>query len=133
MQFARIATITLKTTMPTEVARFWRDLLGYHVAPNLSDSVMLVGEGDEPILLIQPSVRAPEAGAIHLDLRPRDLAECRVRALELGATEPDIGQTGKEGWVVMADPGGNLFCVLQSEGNYEARRGQDPGTPTPID
>lgn len=133
MQFARIATITIKTTMPSEVARFWRDLLGYHVAPNLSDSVMLVGEGDEPILLIQPSARAPEAGAIHLDLRPRDLAECRVRALELGATEPDIGQTGNEGWVVMADPGGNLFCVLQSEANYEAGRRQEPGTPTPID
>lgn len=133
MEFARIATITLKTTMPSEVARFWRDLLGYHVAPNLSDSVMLVGEGDEPILLIQPSARAPEAGAIHLDLRPRDFAKCRVRALELGATEPNIGQTGDEGWDVMADPGGNLFCVLQSEANFDARRRQDPGTPTPID
>lgn len=133
MKSARIATITLQTTMPGKVARFWRDLLGYRVASNHSDSVMLVGEGDEPILLIQPSARAPQPGAIHLDLRPSDLAECRARALELGATEPDIGQTGDEGWVVMADPGGNLFCVLQSEADHEASRRHNPGTPTRID
>jgi hypothetical protein len=133
MQSTRIATITLKTTMPREVARFWRELLGYRVAPNHSDSVMLVGEANEPVLLIQPSAREPEPGAIHLDLRPLDLAECRARALSLGATEPDIGQTGDEGWIVMADPAGNFFCVLQSEADHEARRRQDPGTPTTID
>ena len=133
MQSPRIATITIKTTMPREVARFWRDLLDYRVAPNRSDSVMLVGEAHEPFLLIQPSAQKPEPGAIHLDLRPHDLAECRDRALGLGATEPDIGQTGDEGWVVMADPAGNLFCLLPSEADHEAGRRQDPGTPTPID
>jgi hypothetical protein len=92
MHSTRIATITLKTTMPREVARFWRELLGYRVAPNHSDSVLLVGEPNEPALLIQPSAREPEPGAIHLDLRPLDLAECRARALSLGATEPDIGR-----------------------------------------
>ena len=25
---------------------------------------------------------------------------------------PDIGQTGNESWVVLADPEGNEFCVL---------------------
>lgn len=133
MQSARIATITLKTTMPREVAKFWRDLLAYREAPNHSDSVMLVGEADEPVLLIQPSTLAPEPGAIHLDLRPWDLAECRAMALRLGATEPDIGQTGDEGWVVMADPAGNIFCLLQSESDFEASRRRDPGTPTPLD
>lgn len=130
---ARIATITLKTTMPDEVARFWRDLLGYRVAPNRSDSIMLIGDAAEPVLLVQPSTVAPEPGAMHLDLRPSDLAACRARALDLGASEHDIGQTGEEGWVVMADPAGNLFCILQSELDHDAARRSDPGAATPLD
>lgn len=133
MKSAGIATITLKTTMLRDVARFWRDLLGYRVAPNHSDSVLLVGDPNEPVMLIQPSANPVEPGAIHMDLRPRDLAECRAHALELGATESDVGQSGDEGWVVMADPGGNLFCILESQADHEERQRLDPGAPTPID
>ena len=34
------------------------------------------------------------------------------RLESLGATRPDIGQSGNESWVVLADPEGNEFCVL---------------------
>lgn len=129
---AKIATVTLKTHRPKEVARFWRELLDYRIAPNHSDSVKLVGvEG--PTLLIQPSDRPMEQGAIHLDLRPEDQSACVQRALVLGATLADIGQAGDEGWVVMADPGGNLFCVLQSEVDYQDSLVDDQETTTPID
>ena len=128
MSFARIATVTMKTNSPREVARFWRELLGYRIAPNHSNSVKLIGE-NEPAMLIQPSESPIEQGAIHLDLRPENQLAC----LKLGATHADIGQTGDEGWVVMADPGGNLFCVLQSQADYQASLSKDQGTPTPID
>jgi hypothetical protein len=32
----------------------------------------------------------------------------------MGAHRVDIGQTGEETWVVLADPEGNEFCVLRS-------------------
>ncbi|MBT8163041.1 MULTISPECIES: VOC family protein [Arthrobacter] len=57
-----IATVTLKTDRPRDVARFWCDLLGYRVAPNHSDSVMLVGDSG-PTLLIQPSMSPPTGSA----------------------------------------------------------------------
>ncbi|MDQ4504317.1 VOC family protein [Sinomonas sp. ASV322] len=122
-----IATVTLKTDRPKEVARFWRDLLGYRVAPNRSDSVMLVGDYG-PALLIQPSVLPPADSAIHLDLRPEDQRACVDRALELGASLVDIGQTGQEGWTMMADPGGNHFCVLQSRADFEGALAENPRT-----
>jgi hypothetical protein len=61
-------------------------------------------------------VRANEMKAgknrLHLDLIPDD-QEREVERLEtLGASRPDIGQTGNESWVVLADPEGNEFCVL---------------------
>jgi hypothetical protein len=132
MPAARIATVTMKTNSPREVARFWRELLGYRIAPNHSNSVKLIGD-DAPALLIQPSDSPIEQGAIHLDLRPENQSACVEQALKLGAKHADIGQTGDEGWVVMADPGGNLFCVLQSQSDYQASPSKDQGNPTPID
>lgn len=129
---AKIATLTLKTHRPNEVARFWCELLNYRIAPNHSNSVKLIGD-DGPTLLIQPADRPMGQGAIHLDLRPEDQSACIERALMLGATSADIGQAGDEGWVVMADPGGNLFCILQSEADYQASLADDPGTLSPID
>ena len=37
------------------------------------------------------------------------------RLLGLGARRVDVGQTGQEGFVVLADPEGNEFCVLRRE------------------
>jgi hypothetical protein len=124
----RIATITVKTPRVREVARFWRDLLGYEIAPNHTDSVMLVGDG--PTLLIQPSDDLQEPGATHLDLRPDDQLACVAEAVALGATRADIGQTGAEGWIVLADPGGNLFCVLAAHADSAPKH---PATITPVD
>lgn len=131
MAHATVATVTMKTHMPAEVARFWRDLLGYRVAPNHSSSILLVSDG-QPALLIQPSAERLEPGSMHLDLRPEDQAACVARAVELGARHADIGQAGDEGWVVMIDPGGNTFCVLQSRMDHLRLLDQRPGTPTKI-
>ena len=127
-----VATITVKTDRHLEVARFWRDFLGMRVAPNHSDSVLLRGPG-LPDLLIQPSAHPVATGAIHLDLRPADQDAAVARALTLGATRADIGQAGDEGWVVLADPGGNLFCLLESASDHAAREASSAGTATSID
>ena len=43
-----------------------------------------------------------------------------ARALELGARHIDIGQTPEEGHVVLADPEGNEFCVIEAGNNFLA-------------
>ena len=127
----RIETITIKALDVRTVARFWRDFLGYRVAPNHSDSVLLVGSG--PTLLIQPSQAQPMDAAIHLDLRPEDPAVEIRRALDLGASLADIGQSGAEGWTVLRDPGGNLFCILEGIQAFEAHLAAESGEVTPIE
>jgi hypothetical protein len=53
----------------------------------------------------------------HPDLVPDDAdadADAEVeRLLALGASRVDVGQSGAEGFVVLADPEGNEFCVLR--------------------
>ena len=65
-----------------------------------------------PLLFLAVPEAKSVKNRIHLDLRPDD-QELEVERLEtLGATQVSVGQSGLEGWVVLADPEGNEFCVL---------------------
>lgn len=116
----RVETLVLHTQQPARLASFWCRLLGYVVAPNYTGSVQLRDPaGQNPPLLIAHSSAPATDGSLHLDLRPDDQPELVALALSLGATRLDGGE---ESWVVLADPDGNRFCVLQSADAYEAWR-----------
>jgi hypothetical protein len=54
---------------------------------------------------------------LHLDLRPAEGSRDTelARLLELGATEVDDRRLPDgRGWVVLADPEGNEFCILRA-------------------
>jgi len=54
---------------------------------------------------------------LHLDLRPEqgDAESDVERLIGMGATRADVGQTGEEGFTVLADPEGNEFCMLHGD------------------
>ena len=64
-------------------------------------------------------IKVPEAkevkNRLHIDFRADGVstAEELDRLLGLGATRFDIGQEPDVTWVVLADPAGNEFCLLQ--------------------
>jgi hypothetical protein len=70
-----------------------------------------------PVLTFAP-VPDPTPGKVrlHLDLNATDRPQAAEldRLLGLGARRADVGQTGEESWVVLADPEGNEFCLLAS-------------------
>jgi hypothetical protein len=51
---------------------------------------------------------------LHIDVNAtdRDQDAELERLLEIGARPADVGQTGDEGWHVLSDPEGNVFCLL---------------------
>ena len=59
-------------------------------------------------------VPEPRAGKnrLHLDLFTGDLAGEVDRIRDLGAVE--VRRFDDDGWVVLADPDGNQFCVVAS-------------------
>ncbi len=112
----RIATVTVECTDASAAARFWRDFLGYAVKANHTTSIHLddpTGLGPDLLLAWTDEVKVGK-NRIHLDLRPDDRDAAVDRALTLGASLVDIGQTGDESWVVLRDPAGNEFCLLQT-------------------
>jgi predicted enzyme related to lactoylglutathione lyase len=116
----RIQCLCIDTTDPSELAAFWESALGWRRTFEQDDEVALEPPAGSPEDGIVPDLlflRVPEKKAgknrLHLDLRPKDQAAEVARLEGLGATRVDVGQKQDVGWVVMADPEGNEFCVLQ--------------------
>jgi hypothetical protein len=119
----RIRTITFDCKEPYQLSLFWSELTGFKEDPddiNLPEhtEALLRGQDGMPNLLF---IRVPEAkqvkNRVHLDLTPPDPDPATrdaelARILALGATVvADRRRPDGNGWVVLADPEGNEFCL----------------------
>lgn len=111
---------------PRRLADFWCAVLGYEVREEDEDGVSIsapeLTEGKDrrgPIPPMLTLLAVPESKSVknrlHIDVNPtdREQGEEVERLLDLGARHVDIGQ-GEQSWVVLTDPEGNEFCVLQT-------------------
>jgi len=106
---------------PQRLATFWQQVLDWRRTHEHPDEVVLEPPSGSPAAGVAPDLiflRVPEGKSvknrIHLDLRPDDLAAEVARVEALGARRVDVGQSGEESWVVLADPEGNEFCILRA-------------------
>ena len=117
----RIQALSIETTDPASLARWWEEALGWRLTDEDEDEAVLEPPLGSPEDGISPDLlflRVPEDKAVknrlHLDLRPTDQAAEVERFLALGARRVDIGQGDDKSWVVLADPDGNEFCILRA-------------------
>jgi Glyoxalase-like domain len=138
---ANLRTMVVDCGHPASLARFWAAAFdGYAVAPyDEAELAKLRAIGiddpeDDPTVLVERvdggglrllfqrvpdgKVAEPRTGRrIHLDVIPTDRSrDDEVERLKLiGATVyEDHRKPDRTGWVTMADPEGNLFCVEPS-------------------
>jgi catechol 2,3-dioxygenase-like lactoylglutathione lyase family enzyme len=102
---------------------WWADVLGYREDPDDPNR-----PGDEECMIYSPDgshrvlfIDVPEAKVVknraHFDLEPTDRTRDAevTRLVGLGATQlADHRRPDGSGWVTLADPEGNEFCVLRS-------------------
>ena len=107
------------------LARFWAGVLRRDLVDDPDGGFALL-PGDAPGFRVRfvPSP-APKLGPnqMHFDLTSTSLAdqqETVSRALRLGGRHLDVGQTPDEGHVVLADPEGNEFCVIEPGNTFLA-------------
>lgn len=114
------------------LSEFWKQVLGYVDVegdpnePGHEECMILDPESGHHLLFIEVPEAKTLKNRIHLDLRPRSgtQADEVARLLSIGATQvADLrGKYGPgTGWVVLADPEGNEFCILRSEAENAAR------------
>ena len=100
---------------PVALGRWWAKALGWVVVNDAAGEFEIRPGPDRlPGLLFVP-VAEPKSvkNRLHPDFRPEDRDAEVTRLVDLGATRVDVGQ-GEQSWVVLADPEGNEFCILQS-------------------
>jgi Glyoxalase-like domain len=113
----RVGQWTLDVCDVETMTRFWASALDYRIDDD--GQHLRPPPGADPcapsVWLQRVDEPTPGKNRGHPDLVPDDGdADAEVeRLLVLGARHVDVGQSGTEGFVVLADPEGNEFCVLR--------------------
>ena len=131
---AFISHTTVDCANAYELSEWWKPVLGYvDIAddpnePGHEECMILDPETGHQVLFIE--VPDPKAGKnrLHFDLRPRSATrdeELATLVAHGASVVADLrGKYGPgSGWVVLADPEGNEFCILRSEAEISAARG----------
>jgi hypothetical protein len=126
-----ISHTTIDCRNAYELSEWWKPVLGYADLPgdpNLpghEECMILDPETGHRVLFIEVPDAKSVKNRVHFDLRPCEGTRDEELAwlLDHGATEvaDHRGKYGPgSGWVTLADPEGNEFCILRSEAEVAA-------------
>ena len=117
---SRISELVLECCDPELLARFWCEVLDFVELDRDGEDIVSGPRegfgGARPTLVLSKQKRPqPDRTRLHIDVNAtdRDQDAELERLLALGARPADVGQTGEEPWHVLADPEGNVFCLLR--------------------
>lgn len=120
---SRLVALRQDAHDPAALAAFWAGLLQREVRAD-GDGPLLPGTEVQVGLRFTPgaSVKVgPNAGHLHLTSATPARQQATVdAALALGARHLDVGQLPEEQHVVLADPEGNEFCVIEAGNSFLA-------------
>ena len=111
---------------------WWCEVLGYAEDPddpNLpghEECMIYSPDRQHRVLFIEVPDKKQVKNRVHFDLVPAEGTrdEEAARLVSIGATVvDDLRRPDGSGWVVLADPEGNEFCILRSEAERAAARG----------
>jgi catechol 2,3-dioxygenase-like lactoylglutathione lyase family enzyme len=121
---SRISHTTFDCRDAFALSEWWKQVLGYTDVPGDPndpghEECMIIGSDTDPRLLF---IEVPEGkqvkNRVHLDLQPTDRSRDDEieRVIALGAKPlHDLRNDDGSGWLVLADPEGNEFCILRSQ------------------
>jgi hypothetical protein len=121
---AYISHTTVDCADAFALSRWWQTVLDYTEDPDdpnepgHEECLISSRDGHHRLLFIEVPDAKQAKNRLHLDLRPADGSRDTelARLISLGATEvTDRRNPDGTGWVVLADPEGNEFCILRSE------------------
>jgi predicted enzyme related to lactoylglutathione lyase len=118
----RLWSVVFDAADPHALGHWWSNALGWPVGDDEPDEVNIGSAiAGVPTLVFVP-VDDPKVvkNRVHVDLSSTSAADQAAtveRLLAAGATRADVGQRDVP-WVVLHDPEGNEFCVLEPRESY---------------
>ncbi|NUT90496.1 MAG: VOC family protein [Saccharothrix sp.] len=123
MMRSRLLAATFEADDPAGPARLWAGLLGREVIEDAGGVLLPGGDAQLGLRYVPGRAGRPGANRMHLHLTSADLDDQRhtvATAVRLGARHLDVGQRPEETHVVLADPAGYEFCVIEPGNRYLA-------------
>ncbi|TDC38405.1 VOC family protein [Micromonospora sp. KC213] len=120
---SRLLAVTFDAHDADRLARFWADLLGREVVEGAGGALLPGGDTQLGLRFVSSRTEKVGPNRMHLHLTSTDPADQQhmvTTALTLGAAHLDIGQRPEEGHIVLADPEGNEFCVIEPGNGFLA-------------
>ena len=119
----RLFAVSFDASQPLRLARFWAGLLGREIAEDAGGPLVPGNDTQVGLRFVPSPTEKTGRNRIHLHLTsasPADQQHTVAAALGLGASHLDVGQLPEEGHIVLADPEGNEFCVIEPGNNFLA-------------
>jgi len=120
---SRLLALTVDAHDPNRLAAFWGDVLGRQVLDAPCGALLPGSDTQVGLRFVPAHTQKVGLNRVHLHLTstsPADQQHLVAAALELGARHLDVGQLPEEGHVVLADPEGNEFCVIEPGNSFLA-------------
>ncbi|KRF37256.1 VOC family protein [Nocardioides sp. Soil805] len=120
---SRLDALTVRASDPAALARFWADLLGRDAVGPGGTELPPVEDAGVALRFVGGAPPRKGLNQVHLHLTSAaagDQDRTVQRALDLGARHLDVGQLPDEDHVVLADPEGNEFCVIEAGNSWLA-------------
>src|SRR5690349_9057001 len=108
---------------PHGQAHFWAAMLGRQVVEDARGFWLPGTQTQVGLRFVRSDTTRTGPNRVHLHLtsaQPGDQEQTVAKAVSLGARHLDVGQQPEEDHVVLADPGGNEFCVIEAGNSYLA-------------
>ena len=117
----KIGSIVVKCRQLKKMLAFWQEALHYVPGAPEDDGFVILrdSEGKGPNLSLDKALDGERVGStrnprLHLDLYADDQKGEVERLLGIGATRHRQTYDPEDDFVVLEDPDGNLFCVVQT-------------------
>jgi catechol 2,3-dioxygenase-like lactoylglutathione lyase family enzyme len=113
---SRLLTVTFDAHDAARLAQFWAGVLGREVVEDAGGVLLPGGDTQLGLRFVPGDTEKVGPNRMHLHLTSAGDAGQRdtvAAALRLGAGHLDVGQLPEEEHVVLADPEGNEFCVIE--------------------
>ena len=118
-----LVAVTFDARDPAGLASFWGSLLDRQVVHEASGALLPAEDTQVGLRFVAASTEKSGRNRLHLHLTSTSLEDQRrtvATALSLGGRHLDVGQLPEEEHVVLGDPAGNEFCVIEPGNSFLA-------------
>ena len=106
---------------PAGLVQFWASVLGRGIAQDARGALLAGEDAQLSLRFVQSSAQPVRPNRMHLHLTSTsadDQQQTVAKALKLGARHLNFGQRPEDKHVVLGDPEGNEFCVIEPGNAY---------------